>query len=275
MWSSILLFSALAEAGACCVAATSAAPAALGECEHVLVGVGVSSGGVLGRWDDHGAVRGSSMGEVNGAANLTLAARWDRKAQVLVDVPFALTSRTSGDLHEVGGGIGDIGARILWDPLEEKTLPTPVFVGGVKLPTGRDWRASETPLQSDVTGMMGTALSAGLLLDRTLGKFPWSVGATTQIPLGGEAPSLSAVGAVGAYLGHTTVIGRVEHQETFAVPGRGLTAARRTAVGARVVYGKPIAWRVWGDVSADLPIPGIGRNAMQKIQVGGGLAFVR
>jgi hypothetical protein len=123
---------------------------------------------------------------------------------------------------------------------------------------------------------MGASIQAGVLLDKTLGKHPWSVGVTANVPLGGEAPSLSAVAGVGAYLGPSwTVIGRVEHMETLPVRDRGLTGASRTIVGGRLVYGKMMAWRAWADVSSDVGIPGIGRNAMQRVQVGGGVALVR
>ena len=72
---------------------------------------------------------------------------------------------------------------------------------GARLPTGRDWSESSTLLLEDVTGVEQPALIVGIAVERTVDKWPWSVGSTAEVGVGnGVQPSIITSGSVGRYI---------------------------------------------------------------------------
>lgn len=254
MWTWISLVEA-AHAGACCVGATGAAPVVLGECEHAMVAVSGGPTLAVARWDSRAQLKPASIDEIGAQGTITGAVRWSRRAQVVLDAPVSWLERRSTERVERGGGLGDVGGRLLWDPLAEGDGPAPLFVLGARLPTGRDWKESDQVLQADVTGRRYAAIMGGVGLERTIGDVPWSVALSGRWPLGAEPSSLTASGMVGRYLGdHWTVSGVIAQEWTFAAD----QVAWHTVASARAVVGERLRWRAWAELSTDLPVPGLG-----------------
>ena len=150
--ASSLLLSGAAHAGACCVGATATVPTRLGECENWLMGMGVQAETTTGRWQSDGQLSSSTMTDDAIITTLAGAWRWDREGQLFATLPMRLNHRAAGDLSELGGGLSDLRAGVIWDPIEEKAsswLPVPVLTIGARLPTGRDWQDAELQLQTE------------------------------------------------------------------------------------------------------------------------------
>lgn len=274
MWSSLLLAASVAQGGACCVGSTGSAPVGLGECEHVVVGIYGGPQAIIGRWDASGRARDSSLGEVGATGGVAVGYRWNRNMQVGFDLPAMWTRREVDKASESGGGVGDAGFRFTWDPKEEGAGPVPVLTLGARAPTGRNWTEAALPLQSDVTGRQYPSLQAGLSFDRAFRR-PWSVAVSTAIAFGREPSTLVFAGTYGKYLDAWTVVGSVAHEFGF-VPGAGASAlSQRTSVSGRVVYGKRLKFRTWGEVGADVPLPYLGVAANQSAHASAGVALVR
>lgn len=290
MWSRLagLLFALVvapaAQAGACCVGSTTTIPTRLGECEHVLAGIGLQGDLSTGRWTREGKVAGSSLAEQSGIATLAAGWRWDRKGQIGVTLPLWLNHKAVADQVAWGGGPGDLRVTATWDPIEERPAlpgdlepPVPVFTAGVRVPSGRSWRDATGALFEDVTGLAGPALLAGASLERITDRTPWAVGVNTELGLdeGELVPVLGAFGSVGRYFGtRWSVLGSLRHVQTFAgADPAGRTS--RTTAGLRLTHGRMLAWRAWAGAEADLPVPHLGRSAMRRVSVGAGFALVR
>jgi len=206
--------------------------------------------------------------------------RWDRKGQIGVTAPIWLNYKAVGKDEAWGGGAGDLRVSATWDPFEERWVkpgtfgaPVPVFTAGVRLPTGRDWEDAQGALFEDVTGLGVPALIAGLALERTLGRTPWSLGAQTELGVrdGAAEPTLQVYGGVGRYLGtQWSVIGNLRYMRAWLD-----ASSSRTTLGLRVVHGQRLRWRVWAGVEGDLPIPYLGHSAMRRVSTGAGIALVR
>jgi len=273
-----LLLASVAHAGACCVGSTSSMPTRVGECEHAVVGL--SAGGELStmRWDRDLKVRKSSMRDDALVSSISAGYRLDRRWQVGLSVPFRLTHRAVGDLDGWGGGVGDMSAQLLWDPVEERpriageSAPAvPIFALGVRAPTGRDWQASERTLQEDVTGLVGPGVRASMWMERTMDRVPWRLGASAEVGFSnlGPQPSVSAQGAVGHYFGtRWTAMLNSSIQMSWAQLGVKDIGSWRTDLGAVLVHGAALRWRVSGYVNADVPVPGLGRSTMQHARAG-------
>ncbi len=268
----------IASAGACCVGSTSASPTVLGECEHWAAGLGLGGEVRLGSWDAAGNPIDDSLEERALLGSLGLAWRWNRSGRITADLPLRMTVRSSGAIAERGGGIGDTRLTAIFDPLEEGRLPVPVLRIGARLASGRSWEASESALQSDVTGLEGSALTGGLSLARTLGQVPWSLGLSAEVPIGvAEAPSLvSAAASVGHYLGtNWTVAGSLRHDRSFSGRQSRSYSAARTTAGLQIIRGQRLAWRAWLGGGTDLPLPGLGRSNPIQTTVSAGIVLVR
>jgi len=266
--------------GACCVGSTSAAPTALGECETWSVGLAAVGEARLARWDSGGAVVTDSLEERALVAIGGAGWRWSRRGHVTGELPLRLSSRAAGDLQESGVGPGDARITAAFDPFEERpgALPPPVFRAGLRLPTGRSWDESASPLQADVTGLPGAALAGGVSLERAVGRTPWSVGVSGEAPLDpGAHPALvAAAGSVGRYLGTDwTASASLRHERTFALAAAGQPSTARTTAGARLIRGRRMAWRGWVGGAVDLPLAGLGLESGVYASATAGAVVVR
>jgi len=275
----LALAPAEARAGACCVGSTAATPTVLGECERWSVGFGVGGVSHLARWDADGQITSDSLDERALTSSVAAGWRWNRSGQVTAELPGRVTWRATGDLAESGGGVGDARVTVILDPIEERAaVGAPVLRLGARLPTGRSWEESDAPLQSDVTGLVGPAVTGGLSMNRTMGRVPWSLGVSGELPVGVEGvPALvAAAGSVGRYLGTDwTVTASLRHERTAAVWEEQSYRAARTTAGARVIRGQRLAWRVWAGAGVDLPVSGLGLESPAQAAATGGVVLVR
>ena len=275
----LALASGEARAGACCVGSTAATPAILGECERWAVGFGLGGATHLARWDAQGQITADSLDERALISSVAAGWRWSRDGQITAELPGRLTWRATDAMAESGGGVGDARVTAILDPIEETSaLGAPVLRIGARLPSGRSWEESEAPLQSDVTGLVGPAVTAGLAMNRTLGRVPWSLGVSGELPVGVEgAPALvAAAGSVGRYFGTDwTVTASLRHERTAAVWQQQSYRAARTTAGARIIRGQRLAWRAWAGAGVDLPVSGLGLESPAQATATGGVVLVR
>lgn len=278
-----------AHAGACCVGSTSTVPLRLGECEHMLAAFGVGAERSVGLWTSDGQVAESSLQDDALVGTVGAAWRWDRKGQVGLSMPGRLNHKATSSLDTWGGGAGDLRVTALWDPFEEKpalaegpALPMPLFSLGFRAPTGRSWDRSESPLGEDITGLPGPAVLAGVSLERTLDRMPWSVEVDTEVGREGLAgdrhlqPALTAAGSLGRYIGtHWSLAGTLVHQRSWTLDPENPGQTSKTTAGLKVATGRPMAWRAWAGVDGDLPVSKLGSSNMRMVRAGLGMAIVR
>lgn len=263
-----------AQAGACCVGTTTTVPTRVGPCEKWVAGIGLGLEAGALRWNNDGHITPSSLDEAAIISTAAAAYRWDRKGQIAVTMPVRGTWRGGSGMQSVGGGLGDARLDVAWSPVEEQMgKPTPYFVGGVRLPTGRAWEQSKDPLLADVTGLSEPAVHVLAQIERTMGDTPWAIGLNTELDIDadGVSPSFSLTGAIGRYIGSTmSITATAEHLEQF----RGARAAT-TSLGGQVAVGKARSWRTWIGLQQDVPAPWLGRDRMVMTRVGGGFAILR
>ena len=280
--SVLMLAAGVAWAGACCVGSTSTVPTRLGECERFLVGTAVAVEDGSTRWDSEGQVQRSSLRDQAVVTTLAAAYAWDRAGQIGVVLPVRMQRRTAAGLVGTAGGVGDARVIATWDPISERpraaegtAWPVPVLTGGVRLSTGTDWTESDDPLMTDVTGLPGGAVVAGLSFERTMDATPWSLGVQEELGRvdGGWTPTTRVLGSVGRYVGRRwSVAATGTHQRTAEAPD---VRAVRTRAGLRVAVGKPVRWRAWAGAEQDLPLHGFGRDNPIGTQIGVGALVVR
>lgn len=269
-------------AGACCAGATSTIPIRLGECEKVLVGVGISAENSWGFWDDSGDLHTSSMQDQALVSSVAAAWRWNRFGQVGISMPARLNYREAGSLMELGGGAGDLVASVMLSPLEEGTagpgglsLPRVYVTLGGRAPTGTSLEKTQTQLMSDVTGQPGFSAQAGLSVERALGKWPWSLSLDADVPLMTELPvKLTAGAGFGRYVGlHWSILASLRN--TFSLESDADHPMSATKLGLRVVRGQRLAWRAWVGAEADLPLDNAGKSAYLVASLAAGVTFIR
>lgn len=278
----ILLVVTAALAGACCVGSTTGTPVVAGRCEKLVMGTELGVKRSFGYWNGQGESGPSSLQQSSLQATLGMAYRWSRWGQFSVALPLRYGWDRAGELSDEGGGLSDLRLGVILDPFEEAApsagafgLPTPVLSLGLRLPTGRSWQGSLSPLLSDVTGQPGLALSLGLRLERTLGLYPWGISVEGELPGEASLPMLwSTGGMLGRYLGSNwTIAGSLHYSWTPALSEGGGTA--ETGLGLRLVYGQRLRWRLWLGVEGAIPAPMLGHNKVQQVGLSGGLALVR
>ena len=278
--SLLALLSSPAQAGSCCVGATSPVPTRLGPCERALVGVAVRGEAGALRWDRRGAVRRSSMTEWGVEGTLAAGLGFSRRSQLSVSLPVRHTWRFAGELTGLGGGVGDtriIGryhARLEGRTEAGGTRPGVWVTAGARLPTGRSWDASTDVLLADVTGLPRPALSLGLIFERTQHRMPWVLTASTEVDAGAVVSTAQA--GLGRTLGpRLTVLGAVGHTLSVVVDDGKARTSGRTQISGRAVLGRPSRFRAWTGLSADVPVPGLGREQQQLVRADLGIALVR
>lgn len=291
MWSSIgaALWMAItgasnAHAAACCVGATSALPTRVGECERVVAAVSVGVEHVTGSWDRAGNVLPNADYAANALLlNIGTGVRLTRRWEVNARLPVRNNHITAGEHQSTATGIGDARILAFWDPREERPPgapgagPSPVFIAGVRLPTGRDWTASTDLLGADITGLVGAAPVLGLQLERTMGQWPWTLSSTADIanPNTGGTPSLATAATVGRYMGSQwTTIASLSRTLTWSAEALPLPATEQTSVGLRVVRGRPKAWRAWAGIDTHIPMAGLGLSTQRLTNVALGWATI-
>lgn len=279
-WISLLLGSGPAHAGACCVGATSTFPARVGECEQSVAALGLGGELGLGRWDAQGALRPLGVTEQSIQGSIAGAFRYDRQLQIGFILPVLANHRATDTDSAWGGGPGDARVQVLWDPKEElpEGPPVPLLLMGLRLPTGRDWTESRSPLLADVTGLAAPGVDLGLQVERTLGELPYNLGVGGTLGLGEDSlqPSIYANASLGYYLGtRWSTMGTLSWSSAWAAIDGSASPVMNPRLGLSVVRGEPKRWRAWAGAEMDLPIPALGRIATRYGAVSAGIARVR
>jgi hypothetical protein len=169
----------------------------------------------------------------------------------------------------------------LADPIEEGPRidgvgkAVPIIQFGFRAPTGRDWTEASGALLEDVTGKPDPALIGGVSLERTLDRWPWSVGSTVEVGVGSAvAPAATTYATLGRTLGPKwTVMGSLSHR--IGVASMASAATWETRAAARLVTGQPLAWRAFVGADAALPVPGLGGGSLRTVAATAGLLLVR
>jgi hypothetical protein len=263
---------------ACCAGATTSLPLRVGASEQALVGLTMGGEVGLARWDRSGQVVSSGLSEQAGLAELGAGVRLGGQWQLGLAAPARVTHRAAGASEGVGGGLGDVRLAALWEPLTEPAGGgwVPMVTTGVRLPTGRDWSESQTVLLQDVTGLQGPAAVLGVQLERLQGDVPAFV--NLQAELGGAQGRLQpvigpTVGVGRSLSARVTVLASLSYTASWAVTGAQGGWTARPSAGGRLVYGGE-GWRGWAGLRSDLPVPWMGRSALQVAGLSAGVARV-
>jgi hypothetical protein len=173
-----------AQAQACCAGSGAVTPGRLGLHEEALVGVQLKAGDVLGSYDSGGHYWASSdSSELDLEQDLFAAARFLRRGQVSVLVPFIETRRTSGSVTDFGGGIGDVNLNARYDFTlagASRFVPGLAALVGVTAPTGVPPDAANLgPLSAGATGIGAWQGTLGVATEQSFG--PWLVGASAYV----------------------------------------------------------------------------------------------
>ena len=239
---------------------TGTVPTRLGECEHVTAGVSFTGEHAVATWDRAGNVVAHPQPDQGIIGSFGMGVRLNRQLSITANLPVRLSHRGHG-ASSWGGGIGDASALLLVDPLEErpKGPPVPIFMLGVRAPTGVDWTESKSPQAADITGLPGVSVNLTAQLERTLNKTPYTLSFTGGVPFGAPVmrPTFTVSGTVGRYLGTSwSVLGGLRHQ----MNGLGTDRSHRTVVSARIVHGRPLSYRFYASLESDVPSPFLGRS---------------
>lgn len=280
LFSSLLLSLKVAHAGACCLGATSTFPARVGECETSVAALTLGGELALGRWDSTGKLQDASLTEQALLSTVAGAVRYDRQLQMGFSLPVRANHRASASAADWGGGPGDALVQVLWDPKEELPdgPPVPLLSVGLRLPTGRDWTESDSPLLADVTGLAAPAVTVGVQLERTLRRTPYNLALGTSWGFAEDAvqPSISASASLGHYFGYGwSALGALSWSGAWAALDGSASAVMNPRLGLSVVHGQAKRWRVWAGAELDLPAPIVGRSATRYAAATIGMARIR
>jgi len=168
----------LAHAAACCISATSFGVGRLLIWEDFAGGVQLGHARTLGQWDANETLHWNPDGYSEGISQVQPWAivRLHQLVQLQAWVPVLINDRWSSSVHQIAGGLGDIGAAVRFEVLSIGALRGfPSFaatVGGIA-PTGRRVEQTSPPLFAGTTGR-GT-WGGSLAIESEYAFFPWFV----------------------------------------------------------------------------------------------------
>lgn len=167
-----------AQAAACCISATSFGVGRLLIWEDFASGVQLGHARTLGQWDASETLRWNPDQYSEGISQVQPWAivRLHQRVQLQAWAPVLVNDRWSGSVHQVAGGLGDIGAAVRFEFLSIGALRGfPSFaatVGGIA-PTGRRVEQTSPPLFAGTTGR--GAWGGSLAIESEYAFFPWFV----------------------------------------------------------------------------------------------------
>ncbi|MCC6749193.1 MAG: hypothetical protein IT371_16140 [Deltaproteobacteria bacterium] len=223
----LLALPRVAEGAACCLSATAFGTGRLLPWERFALGVRTALISTLGQWDaDHrwqgrGAYRAHDWrSELYGMVALP----W--RLELQARLPWLVTYRSTAELSETGGGLGDAQAGLRWDAIRTGSypyVPGVALLVGVLVPSGRPWYRSGTTLGADVTGrgawVLSFATSLEWVRDPLFGRI--DLGVTVPLPSERDGPTgptrtrygtgLQVAAAGGWEVARNTVLSLIAH----------------------------------------------------------------
>lgn len=272
-----------AYAQACCAGSGAVTPGRLGLHEEALVGLQLKAGDVIGSYDvaGHYLATPSNASELDLEQDLFGAVRFLRRGQVAMLVPFVETRRTSGDLTDFGGGIGDVNLNARYDFTlagESRFVPGFAALVGITAPTGVPPDAANLGrLAASATGIGAWQGTLGVAVEQNLG--PWLVEASAYVAqrtartVGSGpaaiherlAPQWTVLAAV-AYVWPSEISlalsasYQAEGDATIDGANAAQTARRQPAVTLGTVFPVTDTLRLQGSLFDNPPISGLGQN---------------
>lgn len=178
----MLLWLGTAQASSCCLPATSAAPGVLTPAEGAGAAVGLGWDEKLGAWAWDGRFADAEDKQV-WTARVAAMVRLAGPLQAAVDLPLSVRHHDVADVHEVGGGVGDLGLSLRLDGAGSGSgLPRPALTVGASFPTGRGWEATATRTGVDVTGAGAVVVRGGASLEPELPFGAATLGLAVDLP---------------------------------------------------------------------------------------------
>lgn len=146
-----------AQAAACCVSATSFGVGRLLIWEDFAAGIQLGHARILGQWDASSVLRWNPSDYSEGVSQIQPWAivRLHERVQLQGWVPVLVNDRWSGAVHQVAGGLGDIGAAARFEFLAIGALrgfPSFALTGATTAPTGHRVEQTSPPLFAGTTG---------------------------------------------------------------------------------------------------------------------------
>ncbi|MGK3994452.1 hypothetical protein [Sorangium sp. So ce1024] len=214
------------------------------------------------------------------------------RVQLGVTVPWiAAWGGLPGGASPSGGGPGDVSAMGRLTVLEDHLspwIPAAAFTLSASIPTGSVPDAAVDPLGVEATGLGVPEIRPGMLFETTWGSvqalLAASIGIRTvrrlstgeRLAPGDRAQIVVAAGPVWSS-GLSLAMGGMYEREGPPRVNRHLVGSQvreRTALLAVLAYDVSPRWTAIGNVQADLPISGIGRNEGASVALSAGLRHV-
>ncbi|WP_437960282.1 hypothetical protein WME76_11990 [Sorangium sp. So ce119] len=212
--------------------------------------------------------------------------------QVGVSVPLiAAWGGSPGGGSSSGGGVGDVSAAGRITMVEDHLspwIPAAAFTVGASIPVGSLQDAAVDPLGVDATGLGVAEIRPGMLFEKSWGSFQAllaasvSVRTSYRLPTGeriapGDRAQILVAGGPVWSSGVSLAAGGLYEREGPPREDRHLIGSKvreRTALLAVLAYDISPRWTAVGNLQADLPIAGIGRNEGAFVALSTGLRHV-
>lgn len=265
----------LAQAQACCAAASALGQGRLTLHEEYLVGVDLRATRIVGAFADDARYRKASSTQAEFEEGLFASMRIWEKGQLSLRLPFVQNYFATPTETEFGGGIGDMQASARWDFImagESLRIPGIAVTGGVVAPTGRPVEKAESFLGTDATGTGASQLALGLGLEQTFGGLYLGLTSTALYRLPRTARGHHVEGSL--QISELAAIGWTFDSEAVVIgsalftlePEASKHSLRLALSGALPIHE---SYRLQGGLFGDMPIDALGRNQ----SVGVGLQF--
>lgn len=287
----LLLVAGRAGAQACCAASTALTPGRLAVHEDALLGMQLRANDVIGSYDVDGRYAASPprTSEVDFEEDLFATVRVAGRGQAAVLFPIVQQLRTAREVHDGGGGVGDVNVSGRWDFTlagESFTLPGIAALIGATLPTGTPPERATHRLATDATGVGAVQVHVGLALEQTFGNVQLNVTALVakrasrsvsgvHETLGTQGTFLAAVGYAFDNDAALALVGSYTLEANATIEGAEASGSGRRFVTLALAAAWPFndALRVQGSLFGNPPISQLGAN--QPAGVGLTLSVVR
>lgn len=269
----------VARAQSCCTSTSTIFPARLQDDEAALVGVRANGAFAFGSFDGQRVYRGQPSGasEIDLGQTLLVTARaGDEPLQFNVSVPFVETIRSAGNVHDAGGGVGDVSFSMRWDIFHaghDPVVPGIAPLLSVTVPSGTSADSAHNPLGADATGLGAAQLGAGLALEQVFGRMLFALAGTATFhgsrTISGVhsqlGPDIAAtLGASYTFRNGFALGGSILYSNSFdsSIDGQDVANTARAFTEVSITGAFPLKndMRVLGSVFFIPPISSMGQN---------------